>query len=372
LDRRQVWKTDGHASVKGLLRVVTNRAPWEVTALVQTAKLVTDRPEVAEAMAAGELGVAQAHLLAKTRAHPRCGDKYADVADVLLAAACALPYRDLETVVGRFVSVADEDGADDRAEANHANRDAFFHVGPHGFHGEIVGGTLQGEAAKEIFDRFVQAEFDKDWAAVQKQHGAAAHASLMPRTAAQRRFDAFMAVFEQAVSTPPGSVPPEPVVNVLTDPVTFARILARVFGIEPQPCPDVPLEQRRCETANGHVLAPVEVAAAILAGHVRRVVCDSAGVVIDLGRKQRLFTGNARVAAHMGIARCIWPGCDTPAARCQTDHLTPWSESGTTSPDDGAPCCPRHNLFKHNRGYWITRDRAGGFHVHRPDGTEIR
>jgi hypothetical protein len=161
------------------------------------------------------------------------------------------------------------------------------------------------------------------------------------------------------------------VLNVLVDPVTFATVLARVFGITPQDCDEIPLDKRRCETSNGHPLAPVEVAAVMLAGHVRRVVLDSGGVVIDLGRKQRLFAGSARVAAHMDLLRCIWPGCLIPAARCQTDHLTAWEDHGTTSPRDGGPCCARHNLFKHNHGYTITRDADGRFHTYRADGSEV-
>jgi hypothetical protein len=372
LDRRKVWKADGHASIRGLVNVVTNRAPWEVTALAQTGRLLDARPETASAMVDGDLGVAQAQQLAKTYAHPRCGDSYGDVADTLLTVATTLPFRDFKTVVDRFEAIADEDGANQRAEANHANRDAFFHVGANGLHGEIRGGVLAGEVAKEILDRFAQVEFEKDWAWTQEHFGADANPTLMPRTAPQRRFDAFMAILERSISTPAGGQGPEPVANIHADPTTFARVVAKVMGIEPEPIDGAMLlNERRCETSNGNPVALVEVAAVVLAGHVRRVVLDSASVVIDLGRKQRLFTGNARIAAHMGHPRCIWPGCEIPAARSQTDHLTPWNDNGTTSPRDGAPCCERHNLFKHNHGYTITRDHHGHFHTYRPDGTEV-
>jgi len=128
--------------------------------------------------------------------------------------------------------------------------------------------------------------------------------------------------------------------------------------------------ERHCETTDGITVAPIELPTAQLAGHVRRVVLDSSSVVIDMGRRMRLFTGNARIAAHLGTMRCIWPGCQIPASRCQTDHLTDWANGGRTSPRDGGPCCPRHNLLK-NRGYTITRDHHGHFHTWRRDGTEI-
>ena len=43
----------------------------------------------------------------------------------------------------------------------------------------------------------------------------------------------------------------------------------------------------------GHQLDPADMIAASLTGHIRRVVFDTAGVVIDLGRRSRLFNGSA-------------------------------------------------------------------------------
>ena len=223
----------------------------------------------------------------------------------------------------------------------------------------------------EIFERFIQAEWDKDWAWTKEHHGPDASASQMPRTNQQRRFDALAAIFEASVSTVPGAQPPEPVVNIITDPDTFAETLAKYFGITPQPGPSARSTFTRCcHTTDGVPIAPNEMLAAVLTGHIRRVILDSASVVIDMGRKQRLFTGNARIAAHMTNPRCIWVGCELPATRCHTDHLTDWQHGGHTRPHDGAPCCPRHNYLK-NRGYTITRDHQGRYHTHRPNGTEI-
>ena len=46
---------------------------------------------------------------------------------------------------------------------------------------------------------------------------------------------------------------------------------------------------------------------AALVEHVRRVVFDSRGVVVDMGSKSRLFTGTAREAAILARAVCTWP-----------------------------------------------------------------
>ena len=70
--------------------------------------------------------------------------------------------------------------------------------------------------------------------------------------------------------------------------------------------------------------------------------------------------------------RCTAPGCRVPTTKCETDHIIEYSNGGTTNPDNGAPTCKRHNLFRHNRRYTITRDPLGNWHTYRPDGTEVQ
>ena len=100
-------------------------------------------------------------------------------------------------------------------------------------------------------------------------------------------------------------------------------------------------------------------------GQVRRVVVDSAGVVINMGRRQRLFRGNARQAVLLQSSRCVVAGCATPIRRCEADHLTEWGRHGHTDGPNGAPVCGRHNRLK-NTGYRVHRDDEGFWHTYRP------
>ena len=52
----------------------------------------------------------------------------------------------------------------------------------------------------EIFERFCDAEFSADWDQTLARFGDAACYSLMPRSDAQRRFDALYAIFERAAA----------------------------------------------------------------------------------------------------------------------------------------------------------------------------
>ena len=72
--------------------------------------------------------------------------------------------------------------------------------------------------ADEALERFGQREFDADCAAARQAEGdGTGLANHLPRTDAQRIFDALAAIFLASASTPPGSQPPEPVVNIVVD-----------------------------------------------------------------------------------------------------------------------------------------------------------
>ena len=130
------------------------------------------------------------------------------------------------------------------------------------------------------------------------------------------------------------------------------------------------------ETASGGLVSRQDLFVAALLGNVRRVVNDSVGRVIDLGRTSRLFTGAAREAILLGGDRCSFPGDEFRPGRIHIDHLIPWvprhpwEDRGRTDHDNGGPLCAGHDTAKHDLGITTTRDRTG-WHFHRSDGTEI-
>jgi len=194
--------------------------------------------------------------------------------------------------------------------------------------------------------------------------------SLLDRSVAQRRFDAVLAIFSAAAGS--GAIGRfEPLVNIIVDQATLDHHLARLAGSDPGPIDASTVDERRCETSSGDQLDPNDMLAAVLTGHVRRVVFDAAGVVIDLGRRSRLFTGSSRDAVMLGDRWCLWPGCDQRSGCCQADHTQPWTGNGPTSPDNGGPACARHNRWKQQRGFRTQRDPTGRWHTYRPDGSEI-
>jgi hypothetical protein len=127
----------------------------------------------------------------------------------------------------------------------------------------------------------------------------------------------------------------------------------------------------RCETANGTPLHPHDVLRAALAGHIRRVVVDAQSVVIDMGRKARLFTGAAREAAKLLVRRCDHAGCDLPEDFCEVDHVTEWVDLGTTDQINAGVDCGHHNREKHRKQLTRRRCVHGHSYTIRPDGSII-
>ena len=326
-------------------------------ARTQLARLVEAFAEVGEALLDGSISVANAEVIARAWANPRVHERFAGLLGHFLTQASRLEHDDFKLVVERFVLLADVDGTHRDRELNHENRDANFTE----FQGQgtLIGqfGDLDTATNKDVFDKFVQAEWDADSAWAVATHGD----------------DALSAMIRRAGSVPAGK-PGKVVTNIAIDWQSFQDLMARANlfperEVDPFEQAETLVSQWRCETFDGQLLDPEAVLRAALEGYVRFVVLDDEGVPIRWGRERRLFEGAALDAVMSLSPRCTHPGCRVPASRSQADHMKPWAEGGTTDPSNGGPKSARHNLLR-NKGFPATRDRWG-WHTYRPDGTEI-
>ena len=117
---------------------------------------------------------------------------------------------------------------------------------------------------------------------------------------------------------------------------------------------------------------PALTAWALAAGGTwRRLVTDPVGgTVIDVGRtRYRPPAGLADLVRARDRAG-VFPTCQTPAERCDIDHLTAWSQGGTTSLDNLVVLCEAHHRLKHTPGWALTRNNTSGtLSWHTPDKT---
>jgi hypothetical protein len=90
---------------------------------------------------------------------------------------------------------------------------------------------------------------------------------------------------------------------------------------------------------------------------------------LNLGRTQRLPSRRQRLVLTGLDATCVIPGCAAPAADCEVHHVIPWSEGGTTDLDNEVLMCGHDHDRTHAEGWdmHLAPDRT--LTITYPDGT---
>jgi len=381
------FSVDGHRSMSGYLKARSNWSGGQVAIWLKITRFIAIHQSVGDAWAAGRIGFAQVHELQAFHANLRVRHVFDNVLPLLLLHAEQLSFKDFEIAVADIVAVADEDGAHIDRDTAVEHRDAHVVVNGAELDVSVIGGDpVTATEIVAIFDMVCQQEFEADIAARAAEFGDDAANHPLPRTAGQRRHDAFIRTFRAGGAAIAADVDAgaqsiaKVMVNVIIDEATFQQILADA-GLAPAGlirdaigeliADPTGLLNRRCETSVGTPIHAHDALRALLAGHVRRVVVDAKGVVVDMGRSSRLFTGYAREAAVLLVQRCDHPGCDLPAQFCDVDHNIEWADGGRTDQNNARPRCSSHNRFKH-RNRWQSKQATNGYHYNiRDDGTIV-
>ena len=338
--------------------------------------------------------------ISRIQSNPRISYLLVFVLPGLLDDAEHLPAGDFKIVVDEFIAQVDADGAFADLASAIDGRDAHVSDVAGSLVVDMSGGdpitTMQFIA---VFESFVEGEYRRDLQTRRDAHGDAAEQYPLARTAAQRRFDALVTMAAAAAASPEGRALPEPTAHIVIDDTSMHETLAHAGVLLPngQMLDDEPIDAagdrlldqtmhglakalvtdpdayrtRRCRTSTGAAIHPSVALRALLTGHVRRVVVDSRGVIIDDGTKQRLFSGHARDAALLLATTCVHPGCRLPARMCEVDHVTPWPAGGPTNQNNANIECGVHNLHKHRAGWTTRRDDRGRTYNLTADGTII-
>jgi hypothetical protein len=93
---------------------------------------------------------------------------------------------------------------------------------------------------------------------------------------------------------------------------------------------------------------------------IRRLVTDSAGCILDAGRRHYLASDLQKLVIRLRDQHCRFPGCSRPAERCEIDHAKPYDAGGLTDACNLGPLCKHHHEMK-TAGYWhITASARDG------------
>ena len=151
----------------------------------------------------------------------------------------------------------------------------------------------------------------------------------------------------------------------LTDPANAVEVADLAESADPAGVAEVLIGSRG-------VAVPAATAWCLAAGGTwRRLVTDPlSGVVIDVGRSRYRPPAGLADLVRARDHSCVYPTCQTPAQRCDIDHLTPWGQGGTTSLDNLVTLCQAHHRLKHTPGWALTRNEGTGvLSWHTPDKT---
>jgi hypothetical protein len=138
----------------------------------------------------------------------------------------------------------------------------------------------------------------------------------------------------------------------------------------PPPVPGDPAGPARCHVEDGPAISVTTAQMIACSSVLSWMLHDSAGKLLDLGRRRRRPNAALRRAAReRDKCRCRFPGCES--RRVDLHHIQYWSNGGRTKLDNLVSLCKYHHQLVHERRYLIAAARDGTFTFFRPGGTAV-
>jgi hypothetical protein len=319
-----VWDADGSKAAWARLGRECDLSDATAKAEVGRARKLRSMPATSTAFAAGKLSVDQVDLLT-TACQRDIEPLFARDEQVLLNELQPLRLGDARALVDRWTELAFEAADKDRQRPDPAGR---HFAAVRTFNGTVdVRGRLDPIGGTEYVEELESIEhelFETEWARIREEHGPNALPQHLPRTARQRRADAAVLMARRSRAFREGTHRlPRPLITVHVGRGTLSRL---------------------CELADGTPVSPTQVFPLLTEADIERIVFDGPRRVIDVGLRDRFFTGALRRAIEARDRHCQHPsGCNIAAERCHIDHITPYAAGGLTTQDNGRCYCPTHN-----------------------------
>ncbi|MEO7556701.1 MAG: hypothetical protein ABIV94_08890, partial [Acidimicrobiales bacterium] len=302
----QSWADDGSKSPSARLGRECRLSPRVAGAEVRRARKLRHMPHTSAALAAGDLSVDHITALAACNRGRLLG-LFARDEELLVGEARRLCFTDFVQVLALWRQNADDAADADRAA--HQHEDRFFEAA-RTFQGTVdLRGLLDpitGEIVLNELHRLEQRLFEADWAEARARLGTKAIAADLIRTPSQRRADALVEMAQRSAAMAPGARAARPLITILWGAASFRDAL--------------------CETDRGVTLNPHQVLPLLTDADIERIVFAADSRILDVGTRERFFTGALRRAIEVRDRHCAHPSdCHVPAP-------TPPTATSTTSP----------------------------------------
>ncbi|MEE9413633.1 MAG: DUF222 domain-containing protein [Acidimicrobiales bacterium] len=335
-------------SAASFLKVNTHMSGGVADRWKRVAHRLCDMPATEASFKAGRISLEHVLVMVSVYNHRQCRWAFeaAEAAD-LIPAAETKDWVYFKACCDRFVQVADPSQGENRADDQEAK--AAVHLSPTLDGMYRLDGWLQdveGEIVSNELTRLEQAEFRADWGEAKQRLHRDPNKGDLSRTTAQRKAAALAVMARRSAALGSAPVANMPCINVLIDWETFVAVTNQMSGLDAE----LPADGLR-QTEAGHNVSPTQLAQLLLDGHVRRVVFDPKGHVLNFGYKTPYFSGALREAIMLRDRHCKEPGCGLPARLCEIDHIKSRRDHGETSEYNGQALCGFHNGAKNFRSH---------------------
>jgi hypothetical protein len=341
LDTSVEWSVDGSRSAAGWLvanlRVASGEAHHRVMVARQTARM----PITSAAWREGKVSSRHVDALTRVRNRAKADAEFAVFEPALVDVALEGRPEDVANVGRQWRDALDShlgrDGSEKRP-GGYERRGAYFSRSLDGF--GFLDATFDTEGA-ELADTALKHSYERN------------HRAGDPRSPSQQRVDALGDIFRHYLDHQHrGTNRPHLIMHV-----DDATLSGEAVGL--------------CETISGYRLHPETVRRLACDAIIQRVVLDSDGVPLDMGRATRTFTPDQYRAIMLRDGGCRMPGCDAGPEDCEAHHATiHWEDGGTTDLANGLAVCrgSGHHRLIHEGGWTITGNPNGEITFLDPDG----
>lgn len=336
-DESGCWAIDAAHGTANWMATHTGADKTDARGRVRLAQRLRQMPGVAAALAAGEITVAHARVLARCVINPRTRAFFPDDEPTLVGLARTSTPDQLANHVRAWIELMDQDGpvpqdpAQDTCSAARVG-DRVRITSDLGLDTGLPLLAAIEERSDVLFER------DKRVAAANPDDG------LGMRTPGNRRAEALVELVMAGAGAEANPRRREPLFDVLVDALTLRTMERRADST--------------LELTDGSVI-PIQLA------HLwgcdalmQRVVLDRNGAVLDLGRAERYATKEQRRALDARDRGCAVPGCGRPSEFCDAHHLSFWEDGGSTDLDNLVLLCRHHHRAIHHRRLHVEMERG--------------
>ena len=326
-DDPQMAVESAAAEIRAALRLTRRTANTELALALD---LKVRIPRVWETLAAGDIDVRRAKVIAHGTAHLPV-DTARDVVDRVIQEAFRLTTGQLMARIRRLCIEVDPRDARRRYGEAVADRRIVFEPTESGT-ANLLGLDLPPHRVAAVTRRV-------------SQLARTLRTRDESRTMDQLRADVFLDLLEGTTQTTKTG---QGIVDIRVDLDTLTQLT------------DHPGEL----AGYGPVVADIARQVVEQQGHVewRYAVTDpDTGQTLHTGATRRRPTAGQRRGVETRDPTCVFPGCRIPATDCDLDHRIPWSEGGTTTVTNLVPLCRHDHRIRHHAG-WTHQPIPDGGH----------